>query len=100
MSNYIISLKHTGKNDPAVTFWKPDSIGYSVAIDRAGIYENPEEGYHTDDLNIARPKYMVDPLLKKMSYGDFKNMLMLPNTKKTWRALGHEEMAEWVSAEK
>jgi hypothetical protein len=97
MSNYVISLKHTGKSEPVVTLWRANNAGYCCDIDRAGTYENPEEGYHIDDLNIARPKYMVEPLLKKMSYGDFKDRLMLPNTKEVWNALGHKEMAEWVT---
>lgn len=89
MSNYVISLKHTRQDEPVITLWRANNAGYTVNIASAGIYENPEEGYHIDSGNIARPKYMVDPLLKKMTFGDFKDKLMLPNTKEVWKALGH-----------
>ena len=43
---YIISLKHTHKEDKHITLWRPDNSGYCYAQDQAGQYAEIIEGYH------------------------------------------------------
>jgi hypothetical protein len=46
---YIISLKHTHKEDNHITLWRPDNSGYCYAQDQAGKYEEIIEGYHNGE---------------------------------------------------
>ena len=46
MSYYIISLKHTFKEDKYITLWRPNNAGYCYAKDQAGMYDEIIEGYH------------------------------------------------------
>lgn len=49
---YIISLKHTNKTDSFLTLWRPDNKGYCTSLQSAGIYFEPEKGYHDSDDNM------------------------------------------------
>lgn len=56
---YIISLKHTHKEDKHITLWRPDNSGYCYAQDQAGQYSEIIEGYHNgvgDSLPIEVEK--------------------------------------------
>lgn len=81
---YIISLKHTNKYDPVITFWRADSKGYAIFHDEFGKYskgdikmmiERGEEGIKAVDVTV------VDnwPLFTTASY-EGKERLVVPNT--------------------
>lgn len=43
MTRYLIAhIGHTTKSDEHVVWWRPDSCGYTVCIDKAGLYEEDE----------------------------------------------------------
>ena len=43
MSKYLIAhIGHTIREHEHVTWWKPDSRGYTVCIDKAGLYDEAE----------------------------------------------------------
>lgn len=43
MSQYLIAhIGHTIKEHEHLTWWKPESKGYTVCIDKAGLYEEAE----------------------------------------------------------
>lgn len=46
---YIISLKHTHKEDKYITLWRPDNSGYCYAQDQSGKYEEIIDGYHNGE---------------------------------------------------
>ena len=46
---YIISLKHTHKEDKYITLWRPNNSGYCYSQDQAGRYSEIKEGYKIID---------------------------------------------------
>jgi len=43
MSKYLIAhIGHTNKSCEHVTWWNPDSRGYTICIEKAGLYEEDE----------------------------------------------------------
>jgi len=100
MSRYLIAhIGHTTKWVEHVTWWAPDSKGYRVCIDKAGLYSEEEAmsicRYGgclavTKDLaqSIARstPYYRrVDGTLNKLYDGD--SHTVVPNSRETWQTL-------------
>lgn len=77
---YVISLQHTHSKDKFITLWRPNNRGYCFSRSQAGIYENPKEGYHKSDSNIAIPKDQGDKLFIEALY-DGKPKMMIPNCK-------------------
>lgn len=82
---YIISLKHTAKEDKQITFWRANNQGYSMYKDGAGIYESYEEGYHDTETNTPVLVDEVEKLFK--SDGE---QTYLPNNKLVIGKLGLE----------
>ena len=82
---YIISLKHTAKEDNQITFWRENNAGYSMFKEGAGIYENYQEGYHDSEANMPVLVDEVEKLFK--SDGD---KTYLPNNKFIIGKLGLE----------
>jgi len=82
---YIISLKHTDKEDCQITFWRENNAGYSMYKDGAGIYETYKEGYHDSEANFPVLVDEVEKLFK--SDGDRE---YLPNNKFVLGKLGLE----------
>lgn len=72
---YIVSLKHTAKEDKQITFWRENNAGYSMFKEGAGIYESYKSGYHDSDANIP---VLVDEV-EKLFKSDGENNY-LPNT--------------------
>jgi hypothetical protein len=81
---YIVSLKHTHVDDDCITLWRPDNAGYAWWKSMAGLYENPELGYHDDAGNMPVSECDAARLFKTGATGHE----YLPNTNKVWAALG------------
>lgn len=82
---YIISLKHTAKEDSQITFWRENNQGYSMHKDDAGIYGSYETGYHDSDANMPVLVDEVEKLFKSDGTREY-----LPNNKLVLGKLGLE----------
>lgn len=80
---YIISLKHTSKQEKWITLWRPNNAGYCYAKKDAGIYQEIEDGYHNhegDSLPVETHK--LDGYFIPHEYlGE-----SIPNCKQVWDA--------------
>lgn len=83
---YIISLKHTLREENFVTLWRPDNAGYCYQKESAGVYEAPVPGYHDDEGNIPILITEAEKLFVTPETGP--PGLTIPNNRKTWAALG------------
>ena len=85
--NIIISLYHTMRHEKYITLWRPNNAGYCYNKEIAGIYDNPEKGYHDSDLNMPIDKEMQEKLftIKVMVNGKWQTRI--PNDKTTWKIL-------------
>jgi hypothetical protein len=84
---YIISMKRTHKVDLYITFWRPNSNGYTHRIKpQAGIYKESEliKDYHNTETNTTVPKKKVD---KMVLFGPDGSTVLL-NTITNWEELG------------
>jgi hypothetical protein len=65
-SFYVLSLKHTGGKDPAITLWGQSDGGYRYSIGAAGKYSEAEilesPNYYNDGGNIAVDAETVERL--------------------------------------
>ncbi|MCT3662555.1 hypothetical protein HZR00_08530 [Elizabethkingia anophelis] len=85
--NYIISLTHTRRHEEYITLWRPNNAGYCYSKENAGVYENPERGYHDSDDNMPILTEDAEKLFKKLPYDGVEKYL-IPNNKETWSLLG------------
>lgn len=90
--NFIISTKHTRLTDRFITFWRPNNCGYTQAIQSAGEYPNPEDGYHISD-NAFPVSIRAINSLSIIDDFDGVRCQVLPNKKETWLALNQPEIA-------
>lgn len=84
---YVISLKHTNKTDAFFTMWKPDNKGYCFSLNSAGLYENPEKGYHDSDDNLPIESDIAERMSSTVMYdGELKSFI--PQNRYTLAELG------------
>jgi len=50
--HYIVSLKHTRKDEDFITLWGPNNRGYFYTKAMVGVYDNIEKGYHDSDSSF------------------------------------------------
>lgn len=102
MSEYLVAhIGHTGKHCEHVTWWKPDSRGYTICIDKAGRY-SAAEAASICNVNhsecIAVPVESVAPLARSTPYYRRSNGTVaklydggphrpVPNSRECWTAL-------------
>lgn len=70
MTQYMIAhIGHTQRLNQHVCWWKPDSRGYTICFDKAGLYSEEEAKSicHTGEC-IAVPVLAVQPLLRSTPY--------------------------------
>lgn len=80
-------MKHTNKKDCFITFWKPNSAGYCYSLNLAGVYENPEKGYHDNEDNMSIESEIIERMGSTILYdGELKTMV--PNNKYVLDELG------------
>lgn len=100
MSQYLIAhIGHTHRDCEHVTWWKPDSKGYTICIDKAGRYSEDEaksickyggciaiEASKVESLARSTPYYRRgDGSLSKLYDGDQHRPV--PNEAQAWRHL-------------
>lgn len=101
MSGYLIAhIGHTTKSCEHITWWKPESCGYTVCIDKAGVYDEAEARSicSSTSLCIAVRKQDVSPFARSTPYfrksnGDLGKLYdggshaVIPNDRIEWKAL-------------
>jgi hypothetical protein len=98
--NYLIAhIGHTTTSYEHVTWWKPDSRGYTICIDKAGRYTADEaERICRTGENIAVCESDVEPLARSTPYYRLSNGTLgklydggphrpVPNSRGCWQAL-------------
>lgn len=84
--SYIISLTHTNKRDKYITLWRPNNAGYCFSKEMAGIYPEPEKGYHDSADNMPIEESMADALFLWLPYDGVPKQ-MIPNAPAIWDVL-------------
>lgn len=103
MSDYLIAhIGHTTKSHEHVTWWKPDSCGYTICIDQAGRYSEAEARSICGTLGIgeciAVRAQDVEPLARSTPYyrrsdGTLNKLYdggphrPVPNSRDAWKQL-------------
>jgi hypothetical protein len=87
---YVVSVKHTKREDPYITLWNPDNKGYCYRIEVAGKYTESTIAahlgyYHTGCSNIAVKCEVIDAMvvMSKPGYLDTAGHVA-PNDKGMW----------------
>lgn len=86
---YIISLKHTHKEDMFITLWRPNNAGYCYSKQDAGVYQEIEEGYHNcEGDSLPVDKAILDEFFIPTDVGGSGPIVRcIPNCKQVWVAL-------------
>lgn len=100
MSDYLIAhIGHTTKWCEHISWWKPDSRGYTLCIDKAGLYTEAESrSICQSGICIAVPKSVAAKLSRTTPYyrradGTLNKLYdggphtVVPNDLEVWRAL-------------
>ena len=87
---YIISLKHTHRQDRHICLWQANNSGYCSSKELVGVYKDYRRGYHDtegDSMPIRAEK--LDGLFIDSIY-DSKRAIKkcVPNCKQVWEVLG------------
>jgi hypothetical protein len=98
---FIVSVTHTLRRDPYITFWRPKDSGYCWPLSWAGRYGHRAvsegRGYYNDgDLNIAVKCDVVDALAVPPEPGrvDGDAGPVVPNNAASWKAILRALIAE------
>ena len=86
---YIISLKHTHKQDKYITLWRENNSGYCYTRYQSGVYNEIKEGYHNgegDSLPILMGE-LEGLFIDSDIVIDNKNRKCIPNCKLVWDML-------------
>jgi hypothetical protein len=103
MSAYLIAhVGHTGRHNEHICWWKPDSRGYTICVDKAGVYGEEEAARICDDGTcVAVPPEHAQAVARSHPYFrrsngtlsplyDGSNHRPVPNSKEAWtRILDH-----------
>lgn len=121
MAQYLIAhIGHTIKEHEHVTWWNQDSRGYTVCIDKAGLYDEAEaRDICRYGSCIAVPKDVAEPDARSTPYfrrsdGTLNKLYdggphrVVPNSIEAWKRLlsgrltgcGHPEKPTPISAKK
>ncbi|WP_426110976.1 hypothetical protein [Massilia sp. PWRC2] len=91
---YVVSVKHTQREQPYITFWRPDNKGYAWPLSWAGQYSEAEvaadlEYYHNGYDSFAIPCALMDSLAVPPALGTIDNNAgpVVMNTKLNWKFL-------------
>jgi hypothetical protein len=91
---YIVSLKHTARDDWYITLWRPKDKGYTYALSRAGKYTEEavtehRDYYHTGFADVAVPCEVLEALAipPKPGHHDGDYGPVIASTKANWQAI-------------
>ncbi len=112
MKYLIAHVEHTHKEHEHVTWWKPDSRGYTICIDKAGRYSEEEARdicrhgsciavpeQLAESLALSTPYYRrSDGRLNKLYDGD--NHRPVPNALTAWKPLLAGRLSEFAHPSK
>lgn len=100
MNEYLIAhIGHTNRHHEHITWWKPESRGYTICIDKAGLYDEAEaRSICRGGICIAVRKDHVQPLSRTTPYyrrsnGELSKLYdggphsVVPNSADAWRAI-------------
>lgn len=64
---YLVSVKHTRRDQKYIAFWRPDNCGYAWPLSWAGKYTEEQikakpDYYHNGDCTFAVPCELIDSL--------------------------------------
>lgn len=70
MADYLIAhIGHTHRGCEHITWWKPNSVGYTICIDKAGRYSEDEaRDICRYGSCIAVPAELVEPMARSTPY--------------------------------
>jgi hypothetical protein len=80
MITYLIAhIGHSRKDDEHICWWKPDSKGYTICIDKAGEYSEAEaRSICVSTLCIAVPKEVAASVSRSTPYYRRSNGMLAP----------------------
>lgn len=91
---YVVSLKHTRRNDLYITIWGPNDKGYRWALSRAGKYDRERvmahQGYYnTGCSDVAVPCEILDRvgIPAKPGHHDNDTGPCVENTRANWKLI-------------
>lgn len=113
MSGYLIAhIGHTIKSNEHITWWKPESRGYTFCIDKAGVYtEDEARDICRTGACIAVPKEVAEPMARSTPYyrrsdGTLNKLYdggphrVVPNDHLIWKALLSGRLSKCAHPEK
>lgn len=99
-AQYLIAhIGHTQREHEHITWWKPDSCGYTICIDKAGLYSEDEARSNCrSGVCIAVPKSVAEQFARSTPYyrrqdGTLNKLYdggphrVVPNEKLAWQYL-------------
>jgi hypothetical protein len=113
MSKYLIAhIGHTIKDHEHITWWKPDSNGYTICIDKAGLYDESEaRAICSYGACIAVSKFVAEQDARSTPYyrrqdGTLNKLYdggphrVVPNDAQVWKRLMSGRLARCAHPEK
>lgn len=98
---YVISLKHTHREELYITVWRPNDKGYCWALSRAGKYDRENvlahlDYYNSGCSNVAVPCEILDGIAipPKPGHHDNDTGPVVPNTRASWKLILANLIAE------
>jgi hypothetical protein len=86
---YVVSVKHTARQDKYITLWRPNDKGYCYRTEAAGKYAESRVaehlGYYHSGYDIAVPCEVLDAIVvqSEPGYLDVPG-LVVPNKSGSW----------------
>jgi hypothetical protein len=100
---FIVSIKHTKKNDPYITLWNPSDAGYCHRVEVAGKYSYSDvmeriNYYNNGVSTLAVPCDVINKLteMSEDGYLDTAGHVII-NSKANWKTILNNTITEPAS---